>query len=73
MQLAKALKILRRKTFMTQERFAKELCVTVSTINRWEHEKSRPNLTAMKNIKLYCEKTGQRFDSVEKAWLKEQN
>lgn len=73
MRLAKALKILRRKTFMTQERFAEELCVNVSTINRWEHEKSRPNLTAMKNIKLYCEKNGQKYDLVEKAWLKERN
>lgn len=40
MQLSLALKTTRQKAFMTQEAFAKELGVTASTINRWEHGKA---------------------------------
>lgn len=56
MQLSIALRTIRQKAFMTQECFAHEVGVTASTINRWEHGKAKPNLTAMKNLKTFCEK-----------------
>ena len=46
MPLALALKTIRQKAFNC---FAQGLSVTVSTVNRWEHGKAKPNLTAMKN------------------------
>ena len=37
---------LRRRFAMTQEHFAREIDVTVSTINRWERGQSRPSRLA---------------------------
>jgi DNA-binding transcriptional regulator YiaG len=54
---------------MTQECFAQELGVTASTINRWEHGKAKPNLTAMKNLKLFCEKHSLDYGLIETAWF----
>ena len=48
---------------------AKALNVAFSTVNRWESGKTRPNLTAMKQIKLFCEKNNIPFDSLENVWL----
>ena len=54
MQLSEAIKMTRQKAFLSQEAFAKEIKVAVSTINRWESGKSKPNLTAMKSLKYFC-------------------
>lgn len=72
MQLSAILKITRKKVFMTQECFAKELCVTASTINRWEHGKAKPNLSAMKNLKQFCEEHDIQYEPIEAEWLKDQ-
>lgn len=69
MQLSNSIKILRQKTLMTQEDFAKELGVSPSTVNRWETGKSRPNLKAMKKIKSFCSKNGLPFERIETEWL----
>ena len=69
MQLSTLIKVTRQKAFMSQEAFAKELNVAVSTINRWETGKSKPNLTAMKNIKLFCETNHLPYDEIEKEWF----
>ena len=58
---------------MTQECFAKELCVTASTINRWEHGKAKPNLTAMKNLKRFCEEHDLQYALIEAEWFSAQN
>ena len=54
---------------MSQDAFADELNVSVSTINRWETGKVRPNLTAMKNIKQFCEKHALPYDEIEQEWF----
>lgn len=69
MRLSEALKITRQKAFLSQESFADELNVSVSTINRWETGKARPNLTALKNIKIFCEKHNLSYEDVEKEWF----
>ncbi len=73
MQLSIAIKKMRQKAFMTQECLAQELGVTASTINRWEHGKAKPNLTAMKNIKHLCDKNNLEYELIESAWFNAQN
>lgn len=69
MSLATKLKHTRQKLFMTQESLATELNVSVATINRWERGHSKPNLTAMKNLKAFCEVNNLPFDEIENEWL----
>lgn len=69
MILPELLKTLRTRMLMSQETFAKEMNVTVCTINRWENGKSKPNITAINSIKLFCSKNNVAFDDIEKAWL----
>ena len=42
MSLGNEIRILRQKAFYTQEEFAKQLNVALSTVNRWELEKTIP-------------------------------
>ena len=48
MALCDDIKLIRQKLFLSQEEFADELGVALSTVNRWETNKSKPNLSAMK-------------------------
>ena len=69
MSLSSKLKLTRQKLFMTQETFATKLNVSVATINRWERGHSKPNLTAMKNLKAFCEENNLPFDEIENEWF----
>ncbi len=69
MQLSNNIKILRQKSLMTQEDFAKELGVSPSTVNRWETGKARPNLSAMKKLKSFCLKNGLPYERIENEWI----
>lgn len=71
MQLGDAIKIVRQKAFLSQEAFSNEINVSVSTINRWETGKVKPNLTAMKKIKTFCEKNNLSYDDIENEWFNE--
>lgn len=53
--LSELIRIMRKKALLSQEDFAKALNVSVGTINRWENAKTKPNITAMKKIKAFCE------------------
>lgn len=70
MQLAEAIKVTRQKAFMSQEEFSHELNVSVSTINRWETGKVKPNLTALKNLKLFCEAHNLPYYCIENEWFR---
>lgn len=63
------LKSLRTRMLMSQETFAKEMHVTVCTINRWENGKSKPSITAINRIKTFCLKNNISFDEIERAWI----
>ena len=49
--------------------FAKKLNVALSTINRWELNKVRPNVKAMKAIKQFCAENGVDYERIETEWL----
>ena len=69
MKLAECIKYTRQKSFLSQEAFAKELNVSLASVNRWEVGKSKPNLTAMKAIKEFCTKNSLPYDELEALWL----
>ncbi len=49
---------LRQKLGMTQEEFAHEIAVTVSTVNRWENAHAEPSKLAWKAINDLARKRG---------------
>lgn len=69
MNLGEAIRVTRQKAFYTQDDFAKKLNVALSTVNRWELNKAKPNMKAMKSIKSFCEENNQPFDLIESQWL----
>ena len=69
MQLTDILRITRQKAFLTQEEFVNELNVSVSTINRWETGKSRPNLSALKGLKDFCGRHNLPYETIENEWF----
>lgn len=69
MNLGEAIRITRQKAFYTQEDFARKLHVALSTVNRWELNKAKPNMKAMKAMKSFCEENEQSYELIEKQWL----
>ena len=69
MSLGEAIRMSRQKAFYTQEDFARKLNVALSTVNRWELNKAKPNMKAMKAIKSFCEENEQSYEFIEKQWL----
>jgi putative transcriptional regulator len=69
MSFPEEIKRARQRCFLTQGDFAKEINVAFSTVNRWEGGKAKPNLSAMKNIKMFCEKNNIEYSPIEEAWL----
>ena len=61
------------KGFLTQSAFADELSVSLSTVSRWEADKSKPNLVAMKEIKNFCSKYSLPYNAIEVAWLNQED
>jgi len=49
---------LRQRLGMTQEEFAHEIAVTVSTVNRWENAHAEPSKLAWKAIQDLAKKRG---------------
>lgn len=70
MSLGDAIRVTRQKAFFTQEDFANKLKVAVSTVNRWELDKVKPNFKAMKAIKIFCEENELPYEIIENEWLK---
>ena len=69
MSLGEIIRITRQKAFCTQEDFAKQLNVALSTVYRWELGKATPNMKGMKAIKAFCEAHELDYESVEAEWL----
>ena len=69
MSLGKNIRIARQKAFLNQEEFANKLNVALSTVNRWEQNKVRPNVKAMKSIKQFCMENAVDYEPIESEWL----
>lgn len=69
MLLAELIKRTRQKVFLSQEAFASIIGTSVSTINRWENGKCKPSLSAMKEIKFFCDNRGLSYKDLENAWF----
>ncbi len=69
MSLGEIIRIARQKAFYNQTEFAKRLNVAVCTVNRWEQNRVRPNVKAMKLIKQFCEENGIEYEPIETEWL----
>lgn len=65
MSFSEDIKRIRRKAFLTQEDFAREIGVSFATVNRWETGKAKPNLKTMKLIDDYCKRNDINFDISE--------
>ena len=72
MDFSESIKLIRRKSFMSQERFAEKLGVSYSTVNRWENGKTLPNYATMKLIDSFCKKHSISFDVSDNTWGDEQ-
>ena len=71
MALHELLRTMRKKALLSQEDFAKELNVSVGTINRWENAKTKPKITGTKKSKVFWEGKAIPFEEIESEWLRE--
>ncbi len=69
MSLGESIRIARQKAFYSQQDFAEKLQVAVSTVNRWELNKAKPNIKAMKAIKAFCDENKFDYTKIEREWL----
>lgn len=70
MTCSEEIKKIRQKCFLSQEDLGRELGVSFSSINRWESGKTKPNMSAMKKIKEFCETQGIDFSALAAEWTK---
>ena len=68
MSYSEELKKIRKKCFLSQEAFGREIGVYFSSINRWEGGKSKPNMNAMKKLKNFCDIHDIDFTTLEEQW-----
>ena len=64
---------LRQKLGMTQEEFAHEIAVTVSTVNRWENAHAEPSKLAWKAIHDLARKRGVTDDILRRSPMMVEN
>ena len=69
MSFSEELKRVRQSCFLSQETFARKLNVSFSSVNRWEGDRAKPNLVAMKNIKDFCDSHDVDFGVLETEWF----
>lgn len=63
-------KKIRLKAYLTQEKFAKELKVSVSTVRSWEKGTFKPNITQQGKIAEFCKEKG--IEIIDNEFIKEQ-
>ena len=69
MSLSNSIKTIRQKALLNQTEFADILGVGLTTVNRWEVEKSIPNISAMKKIRRFCNERGIPYENIEDEWI----
>lgn len=68
MSVSIEVKRIRQQALLTQEDFARSLNVSFSTVNRWENGKGKPNMTAMKSLKQFCDQHDIPYEGLHDAW-----
>lgn len=68
--IQKLIRDLRKRTGLSQEKFAAKLGVTFPTINRWENGRAKPSPLAMKQIEEMARSMGNK-DLLVKYFNKE--
>ncbi|MFH2067556.1 MAG: helix-turn-helix transcriptional regulator [Pseudomonadota bacterium] len=63
---------LRKRTGLTQEKFAAKLGVTFPTINRWENGRAKPSPLAMKQIEDFLRDLGEKGRDLLEAFFGEE-
>ena len=71
MAISDEIRVIRQKALLTQAAFAKALQVAFTTVNRWEAGKSHPSMSAMNQIKAFCDHNGISFDELQNTWIEE--
>ena len=61
------IRTLRQRLHMTQEQFAHEVAVTVSTVNRWENAHAEPSRLAWRAISALARRHGVAEEELPKA------
>lgn len=69
MQFSAIVKDVRERLHLSQEQLARELNVSFSTINRWEHGKSKPSQMAKKLFCDFCVKNKIDLNPLEEGEL----
>ena len=57
-QIREKVKELRKKKGWTQEDLAQEICVSLSTVQRWEKSGGRPTRLARRELKRFLKEAG---------------
>ena len=64
---------IRKRTGLTQEKFAAKLGVTFPTINRWENDRAKPSPLAMQRIEELLRSMGDNSADLLKRYLESKN
>jgi len=62
---------LRKRTRLTQEKFAARLGVTFPTINRWENGRAKPSPLALKQIEELIRDLGEQGEDILREYFGE--
>ena len=68
MDFSEAVKQIRQACYLSQQAFADEICVSFSTVNRWEKAKVIPNYKTMKRLVAYCKVQNVDCHDLETIW-----
>ena len=66
------IRVLRKRTGLTQEKFAAKLGVTFPSINRWENGKAKPSPLAMMQIEEFIRTLGDRGEDLLKEFFEKE-
>lgn len=58
-----------QRSFLTQQDFSDKIGVALSTVNRWESGRAKPNMKAMKSINAFCLENNLPYETLEEEWL----
>lgn len=73
MSYSEQIKNIRIKLLLSQEAFAKELNVSFATVNRWETGKTKPNISAIRELKRFCLNNEIEFKELEKELVEQED